>query len=96
MGQIIVGAVKFDTVEPSFRRPARRLSIAVNNFLNLLPADSRQSHPGSYGHIACYQNLCRLVHPHTDTALPELDSGLSSGFMNGIRQTLQPRDIFIL
>ena len=96
VGQIVVGTVELDAVEPGSHRAGSSLAVAVHHLGDHFPADAGNGEAGCQLGITGKQDHGRLVHTDRQTALPQLDTRLAALGMDGIGQLLQFGDVLIL
>ena len=96
MGQIVVGTVELDAVEPGSHRTSSGLAVAVHHLSDHFFADAGNSKARGQLGIAGKQDHSRLVHTHGQTALPQLDARLAALGMDGVGQLLQLGDVLVL
>lgn len=96
VGQIVVGTVELDAVEPGSYCPGSGLAVAIYHFCDHFLADTGNGEAGCQLGITGKQDHGRLIHAHSQTALPQLDTGLSAIGVDGIGQLLQLGDVLVL
>ena len=96
VGQIVVGTVELDAVEPGSHRAGSSLAVAVHHLGDHFPADAGNGKAGCQLGIAGKQDHSRLVHTHSQPALPQLDARLAALGVDGISQLLQLGDVLVL